>query len=118
LADLLPDGWSISYEEMPLGNDCRLSLALDGRGVSHVYLLVPDGDDDQGCADCALHERGGPLPPDWQARVDRVTSRTRVSSPRCGRPRRDGQPCQTIVDEAGEPCHWHKGQSEQGRLFS
>jgi hypothetical protein len=52
------------------------------------------------------HEQVGSLPPDVRARVEQV--HTRRNWPRCGRPRKDGQPCRTPVARRGQHCSWHR----------
>jgi hypothetical protein len=47
----------------------------------------------------APHEGAGPLGSWW---------RERIAQPRCGRPRRDGQPCRTPVARVGDVCGNHR----------
>lgn len=49
----------------------------------------------------APHELEGPLPPAYTDRLD----------PRCGRPRKDGQPCRSPVARFGGHCGWHREES-------
>ena len=55
---------------------------------------------DPTCA-AAPHERLGPLPLGWRARLQ-------LAPLRCGRPTQLGRPCRAIVTQSGQPCARHR----------
>ncbi|SIK28976.1 hypothetical protein [Mycobacteroides abscessus] len=89
------------------GHSAVVTVASDGRDAlwitddAELHAEHPRcGNGDQ------PHEQIGALPPDVQARIDQAY--TRRNWPRCGRPRKDGQPCRTPVARRGQHCSWHR----------
>jgi hypothetical protein len=62
---------ALPFDRTDLGNGTELTAAMGPDGVTSYWIVVPGGDDDQGCTDCASHERLGPLPDEWRRRIER-----------------------------------------------
>src|SRR5215469_14612202 len=99
------DRFSLPYDRVDLDNGYQLALCMLADGSSGMWVQAPRDEDEQGCVDCATHEREGRLPPEWRRKVDRVTSRAsdpaalrsastprRRAMPHAGRRRRAGVP--------------------------
>jgi len=77
---------ALAFETVELDDDVSLAACVNPDGSVTYWLLVAGGDDDdQGCADCATHERTGWLPREWQRKVDAIG--------RCGAPTASGDAC-------------------------
>ena len=77
-----------------------LPLASEPSGM-RAWLLSPEPDAPHGNASprWAPHEQLGRLPAQFRETY------------RCGVPKRDGQPCRTVVAERGQSCAWHKAKA-------
>jgi hypothetical protein len=64
------DVGAFPFEFLRLGADMRLAACVNPDGSTAFWFLVRGGADDTGCTDCATHEALGPLPVEWQERVD------------------------------------------------
>lgn len=82
------------------------AVAVAADGTEHLLLAERDsvGDEqvtyDRACPD-APHERLGPLPLGWRARLQ-------LAPLRCGRSTQLGRPCRVIVTQPGQPCGRHR----------
>lgn len=95
---------SVDLEDVG-GGDYRLSVALSPVGVPTYILYSP--------AECQRlksisipetprHELRGPLPPNYQKRIEVIVGH------RCGHPTGTGRLCRTRVQAAGQACRRHR----------
>jgi hypothetical protein len=96
---------ALSFESVPLSNGCTLDSAMDSNGRVSFRIVVPGGNEDPGCSDCATHERLGRLPAEFRERI--------FPLPRCGAPTAGGGPCRVQVPEFGGRCRHHTDVAER-----
>lgn len=80
----------------------QLAWCIGPNGDPWPWLIDPTADHGHGRHASQPHELGGPLPAYWRDRI------APASLPRCGRPRRDGHPCRSLVSENGRACRHHR----------
>src|SRR5690348_11324452 len=90
---------SLPYTRTELDNGNSLALCVDDNGDTTIWVIVPGGGDDQGCADCASHENLGRLPREWRLRVGLLI---------CSAPTKSGERCTRDVRNVGERCTAHR----------
>lgn len=98
------------HRAAPLGNGYEIAEAIAPDGSWSAWLLAPPCA--PRCAPCeAQAERDAavtPWPPPHEGLGPLPARFLPVSEPhRCGRPRRDGRPCRTVVSEDGDACRHH-----------
>lgn len=82
-----------------LENGYAAATGIDVDGETKFWILDPDGPG--GPVRTPAHEQLGPLPGDIRAAVNTA------GLPRCGSTKRDGQPCRSLVHQAGDHCRHH-----------
>ena len=85
-----------------LGHGWHAVAAVEADGSVGYWLIDPGARPDGRRHHTPAHEELGPLPPVYLARLARPPLR------RCGRPRKDGAPCETFVYRPGAACHHHR----------
>lgn len=96
-------GQLVDYNtEVELGDGYTIAFAVQPDGTRSVWLLSPNGHDDQGCAgpESAPHEQPGrPLPQHIKEGLHLT----------CGRATANGTSCRQPVRTIGAACTYHVG---------
>jgi hypothetical protein len=97
---LNPATMALIAAEIHLAGGLHAAVAVNPDGTTAYSLLVDGQPCDDHCGHYPEHERLGPLPAIYAARLARVRCR-------CGGARADGGSCRVEVRSPGQRCHWH-----------